>query len=221
MKALLKKIPPIYYLARFIHSTPREVSIWYKNKKGTERLRKASKQLPLKIVVGSSGVFDNGWTPTDIEYLNLTNSSDWARHFKENSIDAILSEHVWEHLTLKDAIIAASHCFKYIKPGGHARIAVPDGYHPKKEYIKSVDINGSGEGAYDHKVLYTHKTLQGVFEEAGFQVKLLEYFDESGKFHYNDWSVKQGTIHRTSKFDQRNTATELNYTSLIIDAIKK
>lgn len=40
--------------------------------------------------------------------------------------DAFVAEHVWEHLSLSDAHVAARNCQRYLRPGGRLRIAVPD-----------------------------------------------------------------------------------------------
>ena len=71
-------------------------------------------------------------------------------------MDAILAEHVWEHLDCFAAIVAAQNCFKYLKPGGYIRVAVPDGWHPDKDYIDYVKPGGWGAGSDDHHVLYTY-----------------------------------------------------------------
>lgn len=189
--------------------------------KGSLVLKKALKNNPHpQIVVGASGVFQDKWIPTDVHTVNLLKPERWKLFFKEDSISAILAEHVWEHLSLADGTTAAKTCFQFIKKGGHARIAVPDGFHPKEDYINYVKPGGSGAGADDHKILYNYKTLASIFTEAGFGVKLLEYFDENGEFHHADWDPADGMIHRSMRFDERNTNNELNYTSLIIDAIK-
>ena len=189
--------------------------------KGYFKLKKALANSPkLQIVVGASGVFEDNWIPTDIHTLNLLKPNSWKLFFKENSIAAILAEHVWEHLTPEAGSIAAKTCYRYLKNGGYVRVAVPDGYHPKQEYINYVRPGGTGAGADDHKILYNYKTLSKAFEDAGFQVKMLEHFDENGKFHFSDWEKKDGMVHRSMRFDERNTNNELNYTSLIIDAIK-
>ena len=78
----------------------------------------------------------------------------------------------------------------------------------------------SGPGADDHKVLFTYKTFSAVFEDAGFDVILLEHFDEAGEFHCIDWSPEDGQIDRSRRFDQRNRGTNLKYTSIILDAVK-
>lgn len=184
------------------------------------RLKNAATKPVIKIVVGSSGFYEKGWTPTDIEYLDMLKDSDWRIFFKENTIDAIIGEHVWEHLSKENGLLAFKNCFRYLKSGGYLRIAVPDGFHPEKEYIDYVKPGGSGNGADDHKVLYNYQSISESLHEAGFTVKLLEYFDENGQFHDIAWKSEDGFIKRSKNFDPRNVNGELNYTSLIVDAIK-
>ena len=210
IRSLLKKSKLIQFLYKRYNSFKREQLI----------LRKINQSDSLKIVFGASGRFDNGWIPTDIDNLNLLEAADWEKYFQPNSIDAMLAEHVWEHLTIEDASTALQYCFEYLKDGGYFRLAVPDGYHPDPTYIDYVKVNGFGPGSDDHKVLYTYKTLQTILENAGFKVKLLEYFDENGKFHFEEWDVEQGKILRSKRFDRRNKDGSLSYTSLIVDAYK-
>jgi len=168
--------------------------------------------------VGASGQHQDGWLPTEIEFLDVAERFDWQKIFKPASLSAIVAEHVWEHLTLEKAEKAAKNCYEFLAPGGYARIAVPDGYHPEKDYIDWVKPGGVGDGAKDHQMLYTYKTLSILFEEAGFKVHLLEYFDEQHEFHYTRWNHGDGHIHR-SRHDPRNV-DRLVYTSIIIDAVK-
>ncbi len=176
---------------------------------------------PLKVVIGASGVYESGWIATDIDHLNILASDDWAKHFRANSIDVILAEHVWEHLTHEEAYLAAINCYQYLKPNGYIRIAVPDGFHISADYVNKVKPGGTGAGSGDHKVLYNYKTLSHVFEAAKFDVELLEYFDEKGNFQSKEWNPQKGLIHRSSKYDERNKDGQLNYTSIIIDAHKR
>jgi len=173
-----------------------------------------------KLVVGAGGTHFLGWVSAEREELNLLEESDWTQYFKENTLDCILAEHVWEHLDPKDALLAAKNCFKFLKPGAYLRVAVPDGCHPDKNYIDEVKPGGSGSGADDHKVLYTYETFRELFLSAGFDVSLLEYFDEKGKFYYKEWSESDGFIERSKRFDSRNEGGKLRYTSIALDAIK-
>jgi predicted SAM-dependent methyltransferase len=59
-----------------------------------------------------------------------------------------------------------------------------------------------------------------MFETVGFKVDLLEYCDENGSFHFNEWDVKQGFIYRSKRFDHRNKEGLLGFVSLIVDAKK-
>jgi predicted SAM-dependent methyltransferase len=173
-----------------------------------------------RIVVGSAGIFPPGWVPTDIEFLNLLRPADWEQFFAGRQLAAILAEHVWEHLKPADGASAAATCFKYLRPGGRLRLAVPDGFNPDPTYREWVRPGGSGPGGDDHKILYTHESLREVLESAGFEVDLLEYFDAGGQFHFTDWDPADGMIHRSRRFDERNRDGRLGYTSLIVDARK-
>jgi predicted SAM-dependent methyltransferase len=175
---------------------------------------------PLRIVVGGGETRVPGWIHTDVHYLNLLKREDWQKFFRQESLDAILAEHVWEHLTSEQGLTAARNCFEYLRPGGCLRLAVPDGLHPDPAYREWVRPGGSGLGADDHKILYTHATLSHLLAAAGFEVELLEYFDEGGAFHATDWNPADGMVHRTRRFDERNRDGQLRYTSLLVDARK-
>lgn len=207
LRSLVKMAKPLYH------------SITYRL--GDIRIKILSGRSPLKIIIGASGTVQPGWISTDIKHLNLLDCNSWNRYFSEGTIDAILTEHVWEHLNEQKAVTAAINCLKYLKKNGYIRVAVPDGFHRSPKYIDAVKPGGSGEGSDDHKVLYNYKTLSEVFLSAGFKVELLEWFDENGVFNFKEWDTEGGLIRRSSRFDQRNKDGRLNYTSLIIDAWKK
>jgi predicted SAM-dependent methyltransferase len=183
--------------------------------------RQLANQKQKRIVIGASGIFEFGWIPTEIDFLDILKPHDWITLFVPNSLDAMLAEHVWEHLTQEEGLIAAQFCYKYLKPGGYLRVAVPDGFNSNNDYIESVRVGGSGPGADDHKVLYTYITFSNLFQKAGFDVELLEYFDEHHNFHHTEWTPEQGKIIRSKRFDPRNQTGALNYTSLILDARKR
>lgn len=204
-----------YWLAKKVAATPRK-----------------------RIVIGAWSRFDPGWIPTQREFLNLTEPRDFERCFEPNSVEAMLAEHVWEHITPAEGLAAARTCFKYLKPGGYLRVAVPDGFLPDPTYVELVAPGPPPQGAgpdgnsVNHKALYTHETLRQLFEAAGFQVRLYEYFDETGQFYCQEWDRAAGTIWRSKRFDPRNKAGKLasvypgsmddylSYSSIILDAVK-
>ena len=64
-------------------------------------------------------------------------------------------------------------------------------------------------------------SLRELFERVGFRVHLHEYFDEAGTFHHSPWDDDAaGRIWRSERRDKRNRDGKLNFTSIILDAIK-
>lgn len=175
---------------------------------------------PRKIILGSSNIKFHGWICTDVDTLNITKPKHWTRLFGSKQLDALLSEHVFEHLTPHQTQIALKQAYKYLKPGGHLRIAVPDGYHSDQNYINYVKPAGSGAGADDHKQLLNIDSLTKLIVTAGFMAKPLEYFDKNHQFHHKPWRKSDGMIRRSFRHDKRNQDGKPHYTSLIIDAVK-
>jgi predicted SAM-dependent methyltransferase len=180
------------------------------------RLRRDLMQEPRRVVIGASGVFEPGWVPTDSDQLNLLRPESWLEFVQPGSIDVLLAEHVWEHLTLAEGRKAAAVCHRFLKPGGYMRVAVPDGYFPDPQYQDDIRVDGPAGGGPlgGHKVVYTYRELTEVFESAGFETKLLEHHDEQGVFHMTEWDVADGMIHRSKRFDARGPI------SVILDARK-
>jgi predicted SAM-dependent methyltransferase len=185
---------------------------------GRLRLRIASRRRPLRIALGATGSAPSGWTATDEQYLDLTRRETFARYLSPRSVDAILAEHVWEHLSENDGSLAAKNCKEFLTDGGYLRVAVPDGNHPSPEYREWVRPGGVGPGAVDHKVLYNLETLATLLEAAGYRVQPLEWFDGNSRFHEQPWNPEEGLIRRSRRFDRRNCDGVLRYTSLIVDA---
>ncbi len=187
----------------------------YREKRLFKRLLSGQNKSSLKIVIGSSGIYQQGWIPSEAHFLDLLDENTWKKYFAN-----MLAEHVWEHLTADQGRIAAATCYKFLKKGGRLRVAVPDGFHKDNNYIDYVKPGGHGPGADDHKVLYNCSTFSAVFNEAGFKTELLEYFDESHNFHATDWKSEDGFVRRSIRYDERNVNGQPKYTSLVIDAIK-
>jgi len=205
--------PPADRLARRLYRAARR---WLLE----ARLRRGLAQPVRRIVVGASGVVEPGWLATEEDFLSLLRRDDWLRYFAACPVDAILAEHVWEHLGGEEGLAAARTCFEFLRPGGYVRVAVPDGLHPSGDYRARVRPGGTGAGAADHKVLYDYRSFGAVFQRAGFEVRLLEYYDETGQFHFREWDPDEGMVWRSKRFDPRNQAGRIVYTSIVLDAIK-
>jgi predicted SAM-dependent methyltransferase len=172
---------------------------------------------PLKVIVGSGNDSYPDWIATDIYVLNICRPESWSLRFEPDAIDAILSEHVLEHLSLEENKIALSSAFIHLKSGGRFRIAVPDGN--RKDPVYHADVAPPADG---HKMLFDLKSLSALLEEAGFIVKPLEYFDDGGEFHAVEWKSEDGHIRRSVRYDRQIQFRRggLFFTSLIVDALK-
>lgn len=177
----------------------------------------------MKVIIGAGQQTWEGWIPTQGDELNLLEESTWSAFFKNEQADALLCEDVFEHLTLEEGKKAAKTIHAYLKPNGFIRVAVPDRNFPDAEYQNTIKVGGPGpkdHPAADHKIVYGYRELIQVFEEAGFEVRPLEYHDGKGQFHLNEWNPDEAPIYRSSKLDHRNQDGELKFASLIIDATK-
>ncbi|GAB2546370.1 class I SAM-dependent methyltransferase [Gracilibacillus alcaliphilus] len=180
---------------------------------------------PIRVVVGAGGYNNNpGWTHTNEDEINLLDKSTWLEKFKEGTLTAILAEHVWEHITYQEGVQAAKICYQFLHDDGYVRCAVPDGFFPDPAYQEMVQVGGPGpkdHPAASHQIVHNYKTLTAMFEEAGFDVILLEFCDEEGNFHHKEWDGKDGVIFRSMQYDPRNQYGKLTFPSLIIDARKR
>lgn len=177
----------------------------------------------MRVIIGAGKTSFEDWISTQEDELNLLEEKDFMRKFPKRNIEAFLAEHVWEHMTLEEGIVAAKNCYKYLAEGGYIRVAVPDKNFRNDWYQNMVKIGGNGDPnhpAYSHKIVYDYKLLKKVFEEAGFEVELLEYCDEAGVFHYKYWNEADGRIGRSFRFDTRNSGTKIGMVSIILDAKK-
>jgi predicted SAM-dependent methyltransferase len=186
-----------------------------------DRIRRLRRRMagasPLNVVVGAGETEFPGWFNTDCEILNIASPRDWARLFTSETIDRLLSEHVLEHISEGQARIALTECYRYLKPGGVLRAAVPDGYRGDASYVAEVSPPNHG-----HQELYNVDTFTALLESAGFVVTPLEYFDAGKNFRAQPWDENEGKVMRSLRFDSQAPfqRDQMFYSSLIVDARK-
>ena len=174
----------------------------------------------IRLALGSESHCTDGWIHAGCNQLDLVNPASWSCFFQKSSVDAMLADHVWEHLSEKEGRTAARNCFQFLRPGGYLRVAVPDGFHPSQTACEQVREESSVSRTAADCLLYNHRSFADMFLAAGFQVRLIEFFDREGAFHSNHWDVSKGLVQRTLLFDERNITQPYAYTSLVLDAFK-
>lgn len=178
----------------------------------------------LKLIVGAANTIINGWIATDEKEFNILARQSWKNNYREGTFSHILAEHVWEHFSFYDGLVAAKNCFYLLEDWGLLRIAVPDGNFRNDKYQNMIKVGGPGPSnhpAASHKVVYTYDKLLEILNSAGFVCELLEYCDEKGVFHYKYWNEVDGKIGRSFRYDSRNSKSSLGMVSIIVDAKKE
>jgi predicted SAM-dependent methyltransferase len=172
---------------------------------------------PLNVIVGAGSIEMPGWIATDSDMLDVRSPRAWKRLFAPASIDRLVAEHLFEHLSHAECAMAFTEAFRYLKSGGLLRIAVPDGNRKDPEYVDEVSPPKDG-----HQVLFTVDDLTQRLLRVGFRVTPVEYFDATEQFHSYPWEEEDGLIRRSARYDhqERFKRGALYYTSLIVDARK-
>lgn len=191
-----------YYLGRW----------WIKHRGG----QKVTRREKIKIIIGSGRCYgeENGWLYTDLPHFNILNENDWKYFFGNSKIDNLLAEHVLEHLTEEEVETVLQLTLQYLKIGGVFRIAVPDGFHPNPKYIEMTKPPQDG-----HKSFWNYKTISDLAIQNGFQITLLEYFNEKHFFHQQNFSNDEGYVSRC-KLNGFSESYTNDYTSLVLDLMK-
>lgn len=171
----------------------------------------------IKLIVGSGGFSQKGFISSDIDWLDITNWWHWFRSFRPGSINKIVAEHVFEHLSKKQIITALGLINIFLKKGGFIRIAIPDKNRKDVKYVNSVKPPVDG-----HKTYMNLDDIGSILIKAGFKVRALEYFNKKGRFVHRRWNDNDGIIRRSYKHDKQTVFKrgDLYYTSLIVDAVK-
>ena len=126
---------------KFFEYFRRPLRDWYQER----RLRRAvASGLPLKIVLGGTAPAPD-WFGSDIGFFDATRAAAWTELIgREAAVDRLLAEHVFEHIPPELIPAVLENAFRYLKPGGTIRIAVPDGHNPNPDYIRNVEPGGTG-----------------------------------------------------------------------------
>ena len=173
------------------------------------------------VIVGAGRTRYEGWLATNKDFFDITNRNIFLKLLKNKKMSKVLAEHVFEHLSQKDLKNALNNIYMFMEIGGNLRVAVPDGFHKDKKYIDAVKPGGNGMGADDHKHLFTCQSLGNILKGVGFDIDMIEYWDENKNFHSCYQNDENGVIQRAYMNDSRNFDRIPKFTSLIIDAVKK
>ena len=161
-----------------------------------QRRRARSLPRPVRLHLGSSAELKEGWINVDLlgDPVDLAWNLTTPLPFEDGSAAAVFSEHLLEHLTLRQGMALAEESFRLLRPGGVLRIGVPDAHAYARSYFDSSDefLERMCPGAptrllamqyvyyYEgHRTMYDFDTLAVVMRAAGFAAPVQRQFGDS------------------------------------------
>jgi hypothetical protein len=109
-----------------------------------------------------------------LKYMELTRPLPYA----DDSVSAIFSSHVFEHLFLDEVIPLIGECFRVLAKGGVCRVVVPDlekivadfdARDPTRFLMDIYEVGTRSAVKNSHHCGYTGQSLSDLFEKAGFE----------------------------------------------------
>jgi predicted SAM-dependent methyltransferase len=165
------------------------------------RLAELGQRGDVKLNVGSSTIYVEGWVSADIsrdpngKILKLDATAPWP--FPPGSLMAVNSEHFIEHVSREGAAAYLREAFKALQPGAPIRTSTPDLEGIFRAYVEAEpsilqEHRGHGYQAashadlvnnyfylYGHRQIYDFSTLAGMLRDAGFEDVQRARFGES------------------------------------------
>lgn len=145
-----------------------------------------------KANIGCGPIYMDGWVNIDISSTHKTDicCDILQSHFDNDFFDVILCVHCFEHLDFPvDAVEGLNRFYKWLKPGGIIRMAVPDLELAVKAYVTTGDLKflyaedfkayyykdckadrlNFFVKAWEHQCCYDYELLSSMFTDAGFK----------------------------------------------------
>ncbi len=150
------------------------------------RARRMESMTPLRLHLGSATTRLPGWVNVDLVRPGRALDLYWDLRrplpFRDASVDAIFAEHLLEHLPFPAGVALLRDCQRLLRPGGIARVGVPDLARYVASYLGNDDIIervrpgrqtralALGEPFFldGHRCMYDFETMERALLDAGF-----------------------------------------------------
>jgi predicted SAM-dependent methyltransferase len=174
------------------------------------RIERLRKRRPLKLHLGSGSIYKAGWVNIDLLPAKVDvpwNLADGIP-FPDASVDAVMHEHLQEHLTLRKGYELARESSRVLKPGGILRVGVPDAGEAVQSYAGNWSDDWARSAptgmiaiqdlfyANGHRAMYDGQTLKLLLGAAGFY-DVQRYAFGEGRLQPNEDSPhrRSGTLY--------------------------
>lgn len=131
LKDFLKRIPFLFNFAKLVY-------IFLLHLNSRRRWTKLLQRKEVKLNLGSGPTRGkNGWTNVDLFGADINHDLTKGVPLKDNTVDAVYSSHVFEHIPYKDLINVISEIRRILKPGGKLLVCVPNAGLYLRAYFKN------------------------------------------------------------------------------------
>lgn len=136
------------------------------------QLRKIRQQTGLKVNIGCGPFLEDGWIGLDYRSPNAIRC-DIKHHlpFEDGSCRFLFSEHVFEHLDLRELGKVLAECKRVLEPNGVLRIVMPDLDKYVTDYVENRDAKALNEvfHAITHRFIHSFSTIKAELLDVGFR----------------------------------------------------
>lgn len=156
----------------------------------------------VRVHLGCGSIVIPGYINVDmmpLPHVHYVGGAQELSMFDDESVDLLYACHVLEHVPRRELIVTLSEWRRVLRPGGVARISVPD----FDLLLKARDAEGSiaviqdalfgsFEHAFDvHHSAFTEESLTQLLGKSGFSSVRRWDAEREGLASYGDWSTRR------------------------------
>jgi SAM-dependent methyltransferase len=119
----------------------------------------------------------------------------------DGAVDRILSEHALEHVDRPTFALVLAECHRLLRPGGVARIGVPDYHHPRQRHCLKL---GHDPRRRNHLTLTTVELCRELVSASPFRTGDFRQYWDGDRFVHGSVDYSLGYLRRTPEHDPRN-----------------
>lgn len=210
-KEFLRKFPILFSIAKWAYSYVVAIIAFFK-------WRKLIKQTNIKLELGGGPKRgENGWTNIDLRGADINCNLSGGIPLPNESVDAIYTSHMLEHLRYKSLIHLLQECYRVLKKGGYISVCVPNGELYIRAYIEKRQFEEKST-MYDEAIVDTGSYLD--------QVNYIAYMDDGHYYLFDKENLvntlkKGGFVNaKLREFDPTLDSQKFDHLSIYAIAVK-
>lgn len=211
LRVTLKKFPPLFFFIKWVCLTLGHYVAAY-------HWATLRRQPIIKLELGSGAKRGtDGWTTVDLRCADINDNLNHGIPLADNSVDAIYTSHMLEHIPYRELIALLEECYRVLKKGGYLSVCVPNAANYIRAYIEKREFEDKSR-FYDKALIDTGSFLD--------QVNYMAYMNQDHCYMFDEENLvntlkKAGFVNaKLRTFDPALDSTKFDYVSIYALAIK-